>query len=572
MDLLFQLRKARHHLRLVIDSYLIRSSDLFDPEWYLENNPDVAQTGADPVQHYLKYGAFEGRNPGPNFDSRWYLHTYADVQKAGTNPLVHYLKQGKKEGRIPMSSKVSEIEEANVSLIRSSGFFDAVLYLKNNPDVAMAKIDPLVHYLRYGGFEGRDLPPHFYSKWYFDTYEDVRKSGLNPLVHYLKHGKKEGRESTPLVFKLRRMYDYSKETHSLVFEDSPEQIYLQRPRVIGSFSGKLNAGEALCPRPYVSVIEDAVILGGRSLVMVKDKIVLSDEMVDFSSREFGIKASHVEIVREDAVMFTDNKKIDLHIKEGVLLSSGHDNNYFHWLVECLPKLLLIDGLQQFKDVPLLIPTGLHKNLMIALDRLNINNRQLIYIERDSACRVGRLIFPSALSQIVDRYEGSPVFNVDIVLSHKWLTKVSERLKSNVENNKRPWRKLFLTRRKGYRSLGNRDELELLLLQHNFEIVELEGASLDFQLELFSQAAVIVAPTGAALTNMLYCQAGTKVIILMSNHEVTNFYFWSNLGAVNNLDVTTIVGKRLFNLTNYWSVHDDYVVDAELVLEEIKKYS
>ena len=232
----------------------------------------------------------------------------------------------------------------------------------------------------------------------------------------------------------------------------------------------------------------------------------------------------------------------------------------------------MDGLQQVKDVPLLIPTGLHKNLMTALERLNINNRQLIYIEQDSACRVGRLTFPSALSRIVDRYEGSPVFDVDIVLSHKWLTRVSERLRSNVERNRKPWRKLFLTRRKGYRSLGNRDELELLLLQHNFEIVELDGASLDFQLELFSQAAVIVAPTGAALTNMLFCQPGTKVIIFMSNHEVTNFYFWSNLGAINNLDITIIAGKRLFNLTNYWSVHDDYVVDAELVLEEIKKYS
>ncbi len=571
MDLLFQLRKARHQLRVAIDSYLIQSSGLFDREWYLKNNPDVAQTGVNPVWHYLNYGGFEGRDPGPNFDSRWYVHTYADVQKGGLNPLVHYLKYGKKNGCLPVPPTESEIEEAHLSLIRSSGFFDEALYLKNNPDVALAKVDPLVHYLRYGGFEGRDLPPHFYSKWYLDTYEDVRKSGLNPLVHYLKYGKQDGREATPPVFKLRRMYDYSKQTHSIVFEDSPEQIYLHRPVVIGSFSGELNAGEALCPRPYVSVIEDAVILGGRSLVMVKDKIVLSDEMVDFSTREFGLKASHVEIVHEGAVMFTDSKKIDLHIKEGILLSSGHDNNYFHWLVECLPKLLLIDSLQQFQDVPLLIPTGLHKNLMTALERLNINKHPLIYIEPDALCRVGRLIFPSALSQIVDRYEGSPVFNVDIVLSHKWLTKVSEYLKSSVDQNKKTWRKLFLTRRKGYRMLGNWEQLELLLLKHNFEIVDLEGASLDFQLELFSQAAVIVAPTGAALTNMLYCQPGTKVIIFMSNHEVTNFYFWSNLGAVNNLDVTTIAGERLFKVTNYYSVHDDYTIDVKLVLEEIKKY-
>ena len=77
--------------------------------------------------------------------------------------------------------------------------------------------------------------------------------------------------------------------------------------------------------------------------------------------------------------------------------------------------------------------------------------------------------------------------------------------------------------------------------------------------------MVVAPTGAALTNMLFCRPGTKVIIFMSNHETTNFYFWSNLGAINNLDITTIAGERLFKLTDYWSVHDDYVVDADLVL-------
>lgn len=84
--------------------------------------------------------------------------------------------------------------------------------------------------------------------------------------------------------------------------------------------------------------------------------------------------------------------------------------------------------------------------------------------------------------------------------------------------------------------------------------------------------MIVAPTGAALTNMLFCQPGTKVVIFMSNHETTNYYFWSNLGAAIHLDVTIIAGERLFNLTNYWSVHDDYLIDPNAVLDEIKKMS
>jgi hypothetical protein len=36
---------------------------LFDPGWYLENNPDVKKAGMDPAQHYLRHGLREGRAP-----------------------------------------------------------------------------------------------------------------------------------------------------------------------------------------------------------------------------------------------------------------------------------------------------------------------------------------------------------------------------------------------------------------------------------------------------------------------------------------------------------------------------
>ena len=78
-------------------------------------------------------------------------------------------------------------------LIRASGLFDKVWYLEKNTDVANAKIDPMAHYLQYGGLEGRDPGPNFSSKWYLDTYPDVRKAGMNPLVHYLRYGVKEKR-------------------------------------------------------------------------------------------------------------------------------------------------------------------------------------------------------------------------------------------------------------------------------------------------------------------------------------------------------------------------------------------
>ena len=85
--------------RLKKDLALIRSSGLFDEDWYLTNNPDVAQTKIDPALHYLRYGGFEGRDPGPNFSSSLYFSVYSDVKKVRINPLIHFIKFGQKEGR-----------------------------------------------------------------------------------------------------------------------------------------------------------------------------------------------------------------------------------------------------------------------------------------------------------------------------------------------------------------------------------------------------------------------------------------------------------------------------------------
>lgn len=78
---------------------VIRSSGMFDPAWYLAQNPDVAATGADPARHFLRHGAAEGRDPGPRFAVAHYLRLYPDVAKAGVNPLIHYLIAGRDELR-----------------------------------------------------------------------------------------------------------------------------------------------------------------------------------------------------------------------------------------------------------------------------------------------------------------------------------------------------------------------------------------------------------------------------------------------------------------------------------------
>ena len=82
---------------------------------------------------------------------------------------------------------------ANIGLIRGSEFFDAEWYLKNNPDVEAAGMDPARHYLLHGHVGNRNPSPYFVNDEYYALHNDVRAAKMNPLLHFEKYGRREGR-------------------------------------------------------------------------------------------------------------------------------------------------------------------------------------------------------------------------------------------------------------------------------------------------------------------------------------------------------------------------------------------
>jgi len=104
-------------------------SGFFDAVWYLTRYPDVATSGAEPLEHFINYGAAEGRDPNRFFDSGWYLAHNADVASSGHHPLLHYLEMGAAELRNPHPR------------------FDAAYYVGQHPEAAA---NPLLYHLSFG--------------------------------------------------------------------------------------------------------------------------------------------------------------------------------------------------------------------------------------------------------------------------------------------------------------------------------------------------------------------------------------------------------------------------------------
>ncbi|OIN12892.1 hypothetical protein [Oceanisphaera psychrotolerans] len=82
--------------------------------------------------------------------------------------------------------------------LHNSPLFDPKWYLAQYPDIATNvkfRKNPALHYLKFGGFEGRNPSPHFNSAAYLALNPDVQAEGFNPLLHYLRFGQAENRHT-----------------------------------------------------------------------------------------------------------------------------------------------------------------------------------------------------------------------------------------------------------------------------------------------------------------------------------------------------------------------------------------
>ncbi|MEC4023477.1 CDP-glycerol glycerophosphotransferase family protein [Pseudomonas fulva] len=180
----------REHILREIETII--ASGLFDADFYNEAYPDVKASGMQAVNHYVLYGAQEGRLPRKDFDPQSYAKNYPE--SLGKNAFVDFIKR-KSARQIDVAPPVSTETMAVTDLksdqtlqiekILDSGFFDRSFYLKSYPDVAASKVDPIHHYLHYGAVEFRNPSASFDTCWYWLMHQQDEQHALNPLIHYI---------------------------------------------------------------------------------------------------------------------------------------------------------------------------------------------------------------------------------------------------------------------------------------------------------------------------------------------------------------------------------------------------
>ncbi|WP_334163266.1 hypothetical protein [Phenylobacterium sp.] len=142
---------------------------LFDLRFYVGQSDELAETGENPLVHYLRQGWREGRDPHPLFANAWYLNRTPGAPEAGIAPLLHYVTTGAAAGADPHPL----FETAWWGL---------------EPRRASAAHDPLSDFLRTGGPMRRSPTPRFDPDHYLAQAGGDPAAAASPLLHYVTAG------------------------------------------------------------------------------------------------------------------------------------------------------------------------------------------------------------------------------------------------------------------------------------------------------------------------------------------------------------------------------------------------
>lgn len=264
--------------------------------------------------------------------------------------------------------------------------------------------------------------------------------------------------------------------------------------------------------------------------------------------------------------------------ENVYLLSGRcSRNYFHWLIEYMPKILWmcrntdLDFSQMSIAIDAKMPQQHYQALECILQTLNINN-PVVKINPDKYIyNIKKMLVSSNPTFIPDSLEEYSYPECS-GLNLETLREFRELFLKGISNSHD--RKIYVARLgNSHRKLVNENEVIDLFYRYGFEVVYPEKYTFIEQMNLFNSAKYIVGPTGAAFSNLIFCQNNTTVINFLAEQN-KEYAIFSNLCTLSNSKYYIETGELLKNEDLFsdkisW-LYSDYYVNVDALEAKLQK--
>lgn len=189
--------------------------------------------------------------------------------------------------------------------------------------------------------------------------------------------------------------------------------------------------------------------------------------------------------------------------------------YFHWIVETLPRLRLIEPWLESLD-GVFVPGKLEPAQHESLEVFGVKKEKMIPMEMMAHYEPEHLLAPLYCAGL----------NIP-----EW---VPQYLREKVHGGREmaaPTRRLYVSRADAScRRVKNEEEIEGVLKERGFETIHACDQSFLEQTRLFSEAEVVVGPHGAGLANVAWCQPGATLLELLPSPDVPPHVYHSLMTA------------------------------------------
>lgn len=266
-----------------------------------------------------------------------------------------------------------------------------------------------------------------------------------------------------------------------------------------------------------------------------DESNISDEIAWPTNLVFKTLNGNALLVRSESPAIT--------IEKAALL--GSNSSWFHFLVEILPRYLRareVSG-SDLRDRELLVRGELPATITEIIDLIGFRKVRTLFDGELVSVRNLFMVTESRFTNVTNMIERQS----DLELVRDYLL-----TQNSIATN---YERVYLKRAKNlFRPLSNRSRMENQLARLGFVTVKLEELSTFEQIAIFQSARIVVAESGAALTNIIFMKQKSKVLEIHPGNDQAGL--WGSLADVFNVGLEVIYGKQnrvrnsLFGLGSY----------------------
>jgi hypothetical protein len=325
---------------------------------------------------------------------------------------------------------------------------------------------------------------------------------------------------------------------------------------------KSNIIEGKIYTQYAVELGNAMFFSSSNLIFFGGKAgkVLYD--LPFYDNEHRFRYSDPEIITLKRKKVTFWKKHEEKIEKAIWMGGCASYNYYHFFYEFAMKFILLNKINIPEDIPVYMDQICFDipQFKELFDIMNIKKYPLIAVSKNYSYIAKKLYYINCPHIIPPNFiDDNDIRFKDMQFDISGLKELRDYLLPYSSKNSFP-KKIFISRRNasGLRTF-NEEEIIALLTEFGFEVVFPEKLSFRDQIALFNQAEIIIGGSGAAFTNILFCNEQCKCFVLAKSCLPLSIF--STIAHIVGADLRYITEEATNKNIQLQSIHDPFNIDV-----------